>query len=61
MTLNSQLKLETHQIKKIWETRLKLEIFKYTTSLYFKMEYYHIILTNNASTLCVIILMQLNI
>ena len=39
---------------------LKLECFKYATSMDFKMVYYHIILRKYASNLCTIILPRVN-
>ena len=41
---------------KINEILLKLEGFKYATSLDLDMEYYHIRLSENTSNLCTIIL-----
>ena len=35
----------------------KLEGFRYATSLDLNMEYYHILLTNNARRLCMIVLL----
>ena len=54
--LNRQLKRKIHPMQKIRENLLNLEGFKYASSLYLNMGYYHICLSKQSSNLCTIIL-----
>ena len=54
--LNGQLKHNPCPMPKIRQMLLKLEGFKYSTSLDLNMGYYHILLSKEASILCTIIL-----
>ena len=53
--LNKQLKRKSYPLPKICEMLLKLEVFKYATSLDLNMGYYHIRSIKEASNLCNII------
>ena len=55
INLNDQLKYKTHPMPKINEMLLKLEDFKYDTTLDLNMGCYHIQLIDNESDLCTII------
>ena len=54
--LNKRIKRKPFPIPKIQEMLLKLEGFKYGTSLDLNMGYYHIELTPNSKRLCTIVL-----
>ena len=54
--LNKKLKRKPYTMAKINEMLLKLEVFKYDTSLDLDMAYYHIWLTEDASNLCTTII-----
>ena len=56
LNLNSQLRSELYPIPKINEILLKLEGFRYTTSLHLNMGYYHTCLGKETSNLCTILL-----
>ena len=55
--INKQLNKKSYPMPKINEILLKLEGFQYATLLDLNMVYYHIRLSENASTLCMIILL----
>ena len=54
--LNKRIKRKPYPIPKIQDMLLKLEGFKYATSLDLNMGYYHIELTPHSKTLCTIVL-----
>ena len=54
--LNRKLKRKPHPMPKIPDMLLNLEGFQYATSLDLNMGYYHILLSEQASNLCTIIL-----
>ena len=54
--LNRQLKRKPYPMPKIREMILKLELFKYATSLELNMGYYQIYLSGYSSNICTIIL-----
>ena len=56
INLNSQIKRKLYPMKKIQYMILKVEGFKYATSLYLSMGYYHIRLSTNVINICTIIL-----
>ena len=55
--LNKQLKCKTYPMPKINEMLLKLEGYQYAMSPDLNMGYYKILLTEDTSNLCVIILL----
>ena len=58
--LNKQLKRKSYPLPKICEMLLKLEVFKYATSLDLNMGYNHICISEEENELCTIILPQRN-
>ena len=54
--LNKRIKREPYPIPKIQDLLLKLEGFKYATSLDLNMRYYHINLSTDSKQLCTIVL-----
>ena len=54
--LNKLIKRKPYPIPKIQDLLLKLEGFKYVTSLNIKMGYYHIELDSKSNQICTIVL-----
>ena len=54
--INIQLNCKLYPIPKIEEMLLKIEVFKFSTSLDLGMGYYYIILTYNVRDFCMIII-----
>ena len=52
--LNRQLKRKPYTMQKVRKIILKVEDFKYATSLDLNMVYYHITLSEESSNLCMI-------
>ena len=53
--LNKRIKRKPYPIPKIQELLLKLQKFKYGTSLDLNMGYYHIVLYPNSSKMCTVV------